>query len=96
MIESCDDSLEIDDVIYCDPNELELVQDVSVVIEDDRDITNLQITLTGRDEPLRAFSLMTGIEMSCFMEVFFNAYIYISRCLPEGFQKCTKVYRNRL
>ena len=48
MIESCDDSLEKDDVIYCDPNELELVEDVSVVIEDDAEkAQRLYHLLTG-------------------------------------------------
>ena len=60
-------------------------------------ITSLTFRSRLRDAttPLRAFSLMTGIEMTCFLELFFNAYIYISRCLFKGFQKCTEVYRHR-
>ena len=48
MIASCDDFLEKYDVIYCDPNELEFVEDVSVVIEDDTEkAQRLYHLLTG-------------------------------------------------
>ena len=60
MIESCDDSLENNDVIYSDPNELELVEDVSVVIEDDAEkAQRLYHLLTGSASGVELYLMCT-------------------------------------
>ena len=60
MIESWDDSLDKDDVIYSDPNELELVEDVSVVIEDDAEkAQRLYDLLTGSASGVELYLICT-------------------------------------